>query len=213
MGEILKSAGEKEQGVIVIKKLIISLLTVVLIASTITPATAATKEELTEQVAACQVIKDKAHEMAECARFLGFDEDHIIIQTAKAKWMEAYTEELNLQEQIEELESAAFVWDGPVLTRTNGTVMGPSGKETYYNLPMQGVVNRMRRLGYDAENWPYWIRDDGAKMLGNYILCAASFDIRPIGTILETTRGKAIVADTGSFARYNKTQIDLAFQW
>ena len=198
---------------IVIKKLFIILLTAVLIASAITPAMATTKEELNEQITTCQQIKDKAHEMAECARFLGFGEEHVIIQVAKEKWMQAYTEELNLQEQIEEMEKTEFVWDGPVLTRQNGTVIGPSGKETYYNLPMQGVVNRMRSRGYDAENWPYWIREDGAKMLGNYILCAASFDIRPIGTILDTTRGKAIVADTGSFARYNKTQIDLAFQW
>lgn len=145
----------------------------------------------------CQQIQQTAHTMAECARQLGYPEDSVIIQEAQKKWWEA--------------ENA--VWRGPVLTARAGTVMGPSGKETYYNLPMQGVVNRMRRLGYDAENWPYWVRSDGAKMLGDCILCAASLDIKPIGTILETTRGKAIVADTGSFARSNPTQIDLAMQW
>ena len=144
-----------------------------------------------------KAIQETAHQMAECARALGFPEDHVIIQTAQEKWWEA--------------ENA--VWRGPVLTARAGTVMGPSGKETYYNLPMQGVVNRMRRLGYDETTWPYWVRSDGAKMLGDYILCAASFDIRPIGTILETSRGKAIVADTGRFVEINKTQIDLAMQW
>ena len=154
------------------------------------PASAITQAE-------CQQNQQTAHQMAECARQLGYPEDSVIIQEAQKKWWEAENS----------------VWRGPVLTERAGTIQGPSGKETYYNLPMQGVVNRMRRLGYDAENYPYYIREDGAKCLGPYILCAASFEIRPIGTILETSRGKAIVADTGSFARSNPTQIDLAMQW
>lgn len=167
------------------------LLAGIIIASTlITPCLALTTTE-------CQQIQQTAHQMAECARQLGYPEDSVIIQEAQKKWLEA--------------ENA--VWRGPVLTARAGAVMGPSGKETYYNLPMQGVVNRMRRLGYDSENYPYYIREDGAKCLGPFILCAASFDIRPIGTILETSMGKAIVADTGSFARSNPTQIDLAMQW
>ena len=199
------------------KKLIIASLCALLAVCIVTQASAVTKEELAEQVSACQQIKDKAHEMAECARFLGFDEDHIIIQTAKAKWMEAYTEELNLQEQIEELENAVYVppttWTGPVLNARVGTIQGPSGKETYYNLPMQGVVNRMRRLGYDSERYPYWIRDDGAKCLGPFVLCACDLNLRPLGTILETSLGWSICADTGSFARYNHYQVDLATNW
>lgn len=163
---------------------------IIITSALITPCLALTTTE-------CQKIQQTAHTMAECARQLGYPEDSVIIQEAQKKWWEA--------------ENA--VWRGPVLTARAGTVMGPSGKETYYNLPMQGVVNRMRRLGYDAENWPYWVRSDGAKMLGDYILCAASFDIRQIGTILDTSRGKAIVADTGGFARNNPTQIDLAMQW
>lgn len=181
------------------KILKLTVAAAVLAAVLTAPASAVTAEE-------CRQAQEAAHQMAECARQLGFPEDHIIIQTAQEKWWEAFNAE-------QAISSDVFVWDGPVLTKRSGTVMGPSGKETYYNLPMQGVVNRMRRLGYDEENWPYWIRNDGAKMLGNYILCAASFDIRPIGTILDTSRGKAIVADTGSFARSNKTQIDLAMQW
>lgn len=189
------------------KILKLTVAAAVLAAVLTAPASAVTAEE-------CRQAQEAAHQMAECARQLGFPEDHIIIQTAQKKWWEAFNAERDLAAQKCDLVTeAAFVWDGPVLTKRSGTVMGPSGKETYYNLPMQGVVNRMRRLGYDEENWPYWIRNDGAKMLGNYILCAASFDIRPIGTILDTSRGKAIVADTGSFARSNKTQIDLAMQW
>lgn len=101
-------------------------------------------------------------------------------------------------------------WNGKRLTKQAGTVQGPSGKETYYNLNMSGVVSRLHRMGYSGE---YWVRDDGVKMFGNYILVAASFDIRPIGTILPTSLGMGIVADTGGFARYNKYQLDIATNW
>ena len=172
------------------------LATILLTSTLITPCLALTATE-------CQQIQQTAHQMAECARQLGYPEDSVIIQKAQKKWWEAQNS----------LEAENSVWRGAILTARARTIQGPSGKETYYNLPMQGVVNRMRRLGYDAENYPYYIREDGAKCLGPYILCAASFEIRPIGTILETSRGKAIVADTGSFARSNPTQIDLAMQW
>ena len=101
-------------------------------------------------------------------------------------------------------------WNGKRLTKQAGTVQGPSGKETYYNLNMSGVVSRLHRMGYSGD---YWVRDDGVKMFGNYILVAASFDIRPIGTILPTSLGMGIVADTGGFARYNKYQLDIATNW
>lgn len=87
----------------------------------------------------------------------------------------------------------------PILTRENGSVEGPSGKETYYNLPMDGVVGIMRDLGYNEEEYPYWERADGCKMLGEYIMCAANLDIRPRGTILESSLGTCIVCDTGEF--------------
>ena len=99
------------------------------------------------------------------------------------------------------------------ITKQSGVFNGPSGKETYYNLNMTGVVNIMRSLGYDAETYPYWVREDGCKMLGDYVMVAASFDIRPRGTILETSMGTAIVCDTGGFANYNQTQIDIAVNW
>ena len=56
----------------------------------------------------------------------------------------------------------ASSWDGPVLTASAGMITGPSGKETYYNLNMSGVVSIMRSLGNTDE---YWVRDDGARCL------------------------------------------------
>ena len=101
-------------------------------------------------------------------------------------------------------------WKGPVLTRSRGTITGPSGKETYYNLNMDGVVSIMRGMGNDDE---YWVRDDGCKMLGDYIMVAADLDLRPRGSLVDTSLGKGIVCDTGSFANSNPYQIDIAVTW
>ena len=101
-------------------------------------------------------------------------------------------------------------WGGPVLSRSNGSVKGPNGKETYYNLNMNGVVNIMRRLGNTDE---YWVRDDGCKMLGNYIMCAANLGVHPRGSLVESSLGTCIVCDTGGFARGNSQQLDIAVTW
>ena len=50
-------------------------------------------------------------------------------------------------------------------------------------------------------------------MLGDYIIVAANLEIRPRGTLVETSLGTGIVCDTGGFAAYNQTQIDLAVDW
>ena len=101
-------------------------------------------------------------------------------------------------------------WDGPVLTAFAGTITGPSGKETYYNLNMSGVVSIMRSLGNTDE---YWVRDDGVKMLGDYVMVAANLDVHPRGSLVETSLGMGIVCDTGSFASGNPNQLDIAVNW
>lgn len=103
-----------------------------------------------------------------------------------------------------------YKWKGKKLTRAAGVVRGPSGKETYYNLRMSGVVRVMRRKGYSYE---YWVRSDGVKMYGPYVMVAANLRLRPKGTVVKTTRGLGIVCDTGSFARRNKKQLDIAVSW
>lgn len=101
----------------------------------------------------------------------------------------------------------------PHLTKSAGVFAGPSGKETYYNLPMGRCISIMRDMGYTVEDYPYWVREDGAKMLGEYVMCAANLTIRPKGTVIETSLGMAIVVDIGSFAYGNSMQIDLAVDW
>lgn len=102
----------------------------------------------------------------------------------------------------------------PHLTKQGGVFQGPSGKETYYNLNMSGVVQIMRDLGYSEEDYPYYIREsDGVKMLGPYVMIAADFGIRPRGTVLSTSLGMGLVCDTGGFATGNSTLLDIAVSW
>lgn len=104
----------------------------------------------------------------------------------------------------------------PVDKRLNpqkGTIEGPSGKETYYNLDMSGVISIMRNMGFSEKDYPYWVRDDGCKMLGNYIMVAANLNLRPRGTTIATSLGTGLVCDTGGFAAYNQTQLDIAVTW
>lgn len=101
-------------------------------------------------------------------------------------------------------------WNGSVLTPSAGVNYGPSGKETYYNLDMSGVVSIMRGMG---NNDNYWVRGDGAKMLGDYVMVAANLNVHPRGSLVETSLGTGIVCDTGSFAYGNATQLDIATSW
>lgn len=104
-------------------------------------------------------------------------------------------------------------WSEGQITKERGGCMGPSGRETYYNLRMDLCVSYMRDLGYDELEYPYWIRDDGAKMLGLYVMCAANWKIRPKGTIIPTSLGDAIVVDTGAFVADYPNGVDLAVDW
>lgn len=107
-------------------------------------------------------------------------------------------------------EQPASDWNGQVLTPQAGTINGVSGKETYYNLPMDGVIAIMRGIG---NNDPYWVREDGVKMLGDYVMVAADLSIRPRGSLIPTSLGMGIVCDTGSFIHSNPTQLDIAVAW
>lgn len=81
---------------------------------------------------------------------------------------------------------------GGVLTPSGGINWFNGRKETYYNLNMSQVVANAHAMGIQGE---YWVRGDGVKMLGNYIMAAAS-DL-PKGTIIETSLGTAIIVDAG----------------
>lgn len=126
---------------------------------------------------------------------------------------------IKTNDEIETSDERIFGADNPVpnhddhITQCGGVYYGPSGRETYYNLPMDGVVAIMRDLGYSEEEYPYWVREDGAKMFGDYIMVAANLETRPKGTILDCSLGKAIVCDTGTFVKTYPGQLDIAVDW
>lgn len=102
-------------------------------------------------------------------------------------------------------------WKGSVITKQGGVNYGPTGIETYYNLPMGGCISMMRNLGYSEKKYPYWVRNDGCKMLGDYIMVGAYLQKYPKGTILECSRGTCIVVDTGYMR--NTNHLDIAVAW
>lgn len=126
------------------------------------------------------------------------------------KEVDAYTKVLEREAPKFQLPTT---WKGAKSTKANGGVYGPSGQETYYNLPMNNCVANMRKRGYDAKRYPVWTRKDGAKMFGHYVMVAANWKIRPLGTVIETSIGWGIVVDTGEFVKTSPRGVDLAVNW
>ena len=112
-----------------------------------------------------------------------------------------------IEEPIEETYEEVETYGGSVLTPGAGINYYNGILETYYNLPMGGVLDIMYALGYDYE---YWVRDDGCKMFGPYIMVAADFGWMPRGSIVETSLGTGMVCDTGAGGWY---WFDIAVTW
>lgn len=108
--------------------------------------------------------------------------------------------------------SSAVAYNLPTegLTKRGGVNYYGDQKETYYNLNMNGVVNNAQNAGIEGN---YWVRDDGVKMYGDYVIVAANQDVHPYGSTVDTSLGTGIVLDTGGFAAGNPTQVDIATDW
>jgi 3D (Asp-Asp-Asp) domain-containing protein len=114
--------------------------------------------------------------------------------------------------------------EGTVLNSINGRIQGPSGEETYYNKDMNNIVaqsqpggwiyNEAKAHGNEGNlSSNYWVREDGCKMMGDYIMVAADLNVHPRGSIVQTSLGPGIVVDTGDFAKTNHNQLDIATTW
>ena len=99
---------------------------------------------------------------------------------------------------------------GPHLTKEGGVFTFEGHTETYYNLPMDVVVRVAQERGIPGE---YHVRSDGAKMIGDYIMVAACYDVHPYGSLVNTSLGMGIVVDTGAFTSWNSGNIDIAVSW
>ena len=148
--------------------------------------------------------------------------DNTLIDKIDAE-IDNYIADMNEIAEIEELEEDIVnqnntyvnttytqpTGDG-VLTASKGVNYYGNQKETYYNLPMDGVISIAKSQGIEGE---YWVREDGCKMYGDYIIVAANLDTHPRGSLVETSLGTGIVLDTGSFAESNPHHIDIAADW
>lgn len=108
----------------------------------------------------------------------------------------------------------AFVPRADALTASRGAQiwtdsLGVAHRETYYDLPMNVVINHC-----GAGN-SYTVRSaDGAKIdKDGYILVAASYRNYPRCSVVETSMGLGKVYDTGGFALRHPHGFDLATDW
>lgn len=129
------------------------------------------------------------------------------------------------EELLTETETYEYTYENPIIpdeSSTNpasnfcplGYAQGELGVEGYYNfkyLRPDIVINNMRYYGYSKEEYPYWLRKDGVYMLGDYVICCASYDHK-YGDIIPTSLGDGIVCDVtdyrGRYLKYDRYGID-----
>ena len=162
-----------------------------------------TTQSISEAVTAEDFLKEETTEVTT---------EELMKETA-VKAIEMDSEEAYISEKSA-TEDSPETYNESTLTPSKGVNYNSTGyKETYYNLPMDGVVDIMRNCGFDESAYPYWVREDGVKMLGDYVMVAANLDRHPRGSLIHTSLGLGIVCDTGSFAIDNPSQIDIAVDW
>lgn len=95
-----------------------------------------------------------------------------------------------------------------VLTAAKGVNNFMGHKETWYNLPMNRVVKRAQSMGKIPCG--YWVREDGVKMFGPWVICAAHPSKTRYSRI-DTSLGEGIILDTHTVD--DKELIDIATNW
>ena len=138
-------------------------------------------------------------------------EHKIIVEYHYIEPVQKYPEDV-IEEPEDEIvkEAEDFSISNAILTEQLGRVQGPQEIETYYNLPMDRVVQTMRNKGYAEIDYPYYVREDGVKMLGDFVIVAADLNTYPRGTIVQTSLGQGMVCDTGEDL---SGVIDIAVEW
>ena len=96
-----------------------------------------------------------------------------------------------------------------VLTARMGTIQFNGHAETWYNLRMDRVVERTDQAFGMTDL--YWVRDDGVKMYGPWVIVAADWSVHPHYSFVETSLGQGIVLDTHTTD--DSELIDIATDW
>ena len=95
-----------------------------------------------------------------------------------------------------------------VLTAKLGRIQFEGHEETWYNLPMSNVIERSdAAIGLSDM---YWIREDGVKMYGQWVICAAHPSKIRYSRI-QTSLGEGIILDTHECS--DTELIDIATEW
>ena len=181
----------------------------------------AAAEETAEETASSDAVEEETEAAAEDSgeKTTPSDEDAAEETTSSDEDAAEETEAAAAEESADVAEETVDLnvstknssWTGQVLNSYVGAVYGPSGgKEVYYNMNMSQVVANLKSAGYEGD---YWVRDDGVKMFGSYVMVAACYSVHPYGSFVETTLGTAIVCDTGTFAYSYPQMLDVAVTW
>lgn len=131
---------------------------------------------------------------------------------------EEYTEEEYYYEEEEYYYEEEPIYDDVIYTPPTGGCLTPEGgvywfgeqRETWYNMDMSDIIYMAEYNGIEGY---YWVRDDGCRMWGDYIIVAANRDVHPYGTLVETSLGTGISLDTGGFAEVWPYGVDIAVTW
>lgn len=113
----------------------------------------------------------------------------------------------------EQVETVGTKPNGNGLTKAKGVMMftdskGVVHRETYYDLPMNRVMQNCGMGGY------YTVRADGAKVdRDGYVIIAAHLGNYPRCSVVETSIGAGKVYDTGGFVARHPHGFDLATDW
>lgn len=161
-----------------------------------------------------QAKTEEQHEIIETAYFepaieIEPEENGIVSAAVAFKSDNTYMEELD-DNGITHKVDPNPVPTGAHLTPESGTFTFDGHTETYYNLDMSVVVQVAQSRGISGE---YHVRSDGAKMIGDYIMVAADYNVHPYGSIVQTSLGAGIVVDTGGFVAWNPYNVDIATTW
>lgn len=106
------------------------------------------------------------------------------------------------------MKRAIFTLAAVILSARLGTVQYDGHKETWYNLPMDKVIERSdKAIGMTDL---YWIRDDGVKMYAQWVICAAHPSKIRYSRI-RTSLGEGIILDTHTSK--DTELIDIATTW
>ena len=78
-----------------------------------------------------------------------------------------------------------------ILTAGLGKIEYQGHTETWYNLPINNVVRRAQNMGIPCE---YWVRDDGVKCFGPWVIVAAH-PSKVRYSMVQTSLGEGIILD------------------